>query len=296
MAQNIPNPSSGFGRAIKSILRTLFRLLLALVAGVIIGAALYYGGYLLYTQLRNYQAGLENRISNLEAGRSSTSQRLESSMESINERLAEVEHQQMLDRESLSSLEAGYGSLQQAITSQTGTLEKLTRLEAELENMKGFLGYEATQVAGLVVTQTAPDSPILSLQNEIKVLQAMELLGRARLYLLQSNYGLAAEDVRSARGLVQELQEQAPLYQQDMIQTCNERLERVLTSLPASPVQAAGDLEVAWEMLSQGLPSQPVPASFSGGTAQPEITGSPALSITPTRNITSTPTITPTPR
>jgi hypothetical protein len=100
--------------------------------------------------------------------------------------------------------------------------------------------------------------------------RALDMLGRARLYLAQSNFGLAREDVKSARDLLAALQAESndPALDQAIA-----RLDLSLGNLPAFPIVAAGDLEIAWQILMSGE----APA-----TATPAPTVEPTLEATPT--------------
>jgi len=222
----------------------------------------------------------------LETSQASSGSRLEETSAGLQERVAALEQQQTLNREQFSSIQTNLQSLQQAVATQNQSLKKLDELDAEIAKMTDWLSYEATQVTAMQMTQTAPDSPLRSLRSEIKILRAMELLNRARLFLLQSNYGLATEDIQAARRELVALQAEVPSYQQETVALWIERLDGSLTALPASPVQATSDLDLAWKLLSAGLPIENSLAPVAAATTQPSAGVTPVPAGTATRTPT----------
>lgn len=279
-------PPSRFNLFIKNFVRGLTRLLLVLLLGALIGGVLYFGGVFLYSQFQSSQLQTSERISMLETSQASSGSRLEETAAGLQERVAALEQQQTLNREQLSSIQTNLQSLQQAVATQNQALKKLDELDAEIAKMTDWLSYEATQVTAMQMTQTAPDSPLRSLRSEIKILRAMELLNRARLFLLQSNYGLATEDIQAARRELVVLQAEVPSYQQETVALWIERLDGSLTALPASPVQATSDLDLAWKLLSAGLPVENSLAPVAAATTQPSAGVTPVPAGTATRTPT----------
>src|SRR5258706_43659 len=114
---------------------------------------------------------------------------------------------------------------------------------------------------------------LLELKHEIMITRALDMLGRARLYLAQSNFGSAKQDVQSARDLLVELQTET---EDPLLDMAIERLDLTLGNLPAFPVVAAGDLEIAWQLLITGEAPPPVtPQILSTFTPIPQTTGTP---------------------
>ena len=116
------------------------------------------------------------------------------------------------------------------------------------------------------------------LKREIKITRAVEFLSRARLYLSQSNFGLAKEDVQSARDLLAEVQTENPEYKTDGLNQVMTRLDLALGNLPAFPVIAVGDVDIALQLLMDSLPE-----------------GAAEVAATPTVAVISTAIVTPTP-
>jgi hypothetical protein len=97
------------------------------------------------------------------------------------------------------------------------------------------------------------------------------------LYLAQSNFGLAREDVKSARDLLAALQKESDDAARGQAIA---RLDLALGNLPAFPVVAAGDLEIAWQILMSG--EAPATAATPAPTVEATPMVEPTLEVTPT--------------
>lgn len=168
-------------------------------------------------------------------------------------------------------------TLEKSIEAHSASLTKLDEIQLTLENE----------------IQSTQDETLLELKHEVMFTRALDILGRARLYLAQSNFGLAQIDVQSARNLLAELQ----------VEKNNEahaqaigRLDLALGNLPAFPVVAAGDLEIAWQILMTGTTvnvatATPTPEALSTFTTTPNVVVT--LTSTPETQPTITSTSTP---
>jgi hypothetical protein len=233
---------SRLGRAFLSFIRALFRLIaLALVIGGI-GALLYYG--LPFINQKVIVPIQENRAQ-------------------INKLATEVGTLQKQLNETNSRLDKTNSRMdvvEKSIEAQTASLTKLDEIQAKLENE----------------IQTSHDEVLLQLKHEVMFTRALDMLGRARLYLAQSNFGLAREDVKTARDLLEELQAET---EDEARGQAISRLDLALGNLPAFPVVAAGDLEIAWQILMSGeVPATATPEPIFASTPTIE----PTLEITPT--------------
>ena len=150
-------------------------------------------------------------------------------------------------------------ALEKSIEAHSASLTKLDEIQAMLENE----------------IQSSQDETLLELKREVIMTRALDMLGRARLYLAQSNFGLAQEDVQSANDLLVELQNETG---DEVLNQAVARLDLALGNLPEFPVVASGDLEIAWQILMSGEAST---------------TATPALTSTPEPTLEVTPTLTP---
>lgn len=251
---------SGFGQWVGRFLLFLFRLLLvlallaALAAGLYFGLPLVYQRYILPVQentsqlqeLRAQQEGSEQIIADLQA------------------RLEVIESGQAEHSDSLTDLDGRLSEIETGIATHTQELESLEKIQATLQSQNDAISAE--------------------LEEQVKLLKAMELLSRARLFMYQSNFGLARQDVQIARDLLGSLQLPATDPRAEDVDAVILRLDLTLSNLPDFPVIASDDLDIAWQILLGGAPvvevtSTPPPA--------------PEATFTPTPFSTEEPTATP---
>lgn len=170
----------------------------------------------------------------------------------------------------LDEMNTRISALEGSVEAHTTSIEKLEEMQATLE----------TQL------QMNNDAILLELKHEVMFTRALDILARGRLYLAQSNFGLAKADVQTARDLLAELQAEK---EDAVLAKALERLDLALANLPDFPVVASGDLEIAWQILVSGN----APASTATATATPTATA-PIESATPTPPAVDS-TFTPTP-
>lgn len=154
-------------------------------------------------------------------------------------------------------------ALEKSIEAHTLAIQKLEEMQTTLETL----------------LQANNNKVLLELKNEITMTRALDLLARARLYLAQSNFGLAKTDVQTARDLLAELQNETG---DEALKKVVARLDLALNNLPEFPVIASGDLEIAWQILMTG--EAPVIAT---------VTPAPTLEPAPEPTLEVTPTATP---
>jgi hypothetical protein len=109
---------------------------------------------------------------------------------------------------------------------------------------------------------------------QVRVLKAMELMSRARLFLFQSNYGLAEQDVRAARDILRPLAGGTAFVDGAAIGVAVDRLERTMAALPDFPVAARDDLDIAWLAMLGQVPPAATAAPASSPRQTPQPTGS----------------------
>ncbi len=233
---------SRLGQAFLSFIRALFRLIALALVIVGIGALLYYG--LPFINQKVIVPIQENRVQ---------IDKLAVELDTLQTQLDETNNQ-------LDETNNRMDAVEKSIEAQTASLTKLDEIQATLESE----------------IQTSQDKTLLELKHEVMFTRALDMLGRARLYLAQSNFGLAREDVKTARDLLVELQAET---EDEARGQAISRLDLALGNLPAFPVVASGDLEIAWQILMSGE----APAA---ATLEPTVvstpTVEPTLEITPT--------------
>jgi len=156
------------------------------------------------------------------------------------------------------------------------TIEAHTASIAKLEEMQATLEQEISN---------KNNSVMIALKREIMLTRAIETIARGRLFLSQSNFGLAHDDVKTTRDILEKLIIDAPSYQVDALNQIIMRLDLALSNLPAFPVIAVDDVDIAWQLLMMGLPeseadivatitSTPTPAPIPTFSSTPEATPS----------------------
>ena len=191
----------------------------------------------------------------------------------VKENTAQIENMEAEITELQSQLEE--------LNSRVATLEG--SVEAQTASIQKLEGMQATIEAQL---QENNDAVLLELKHEVMFARALDVLARARLYLAQSNFGMAEIDVQTARDLLAELNAEK---NDAALITALERLDLSLGNLPDFPVVAAGDLEIAWQILLSGeapvVPTStpepftatptPVPSDTFTPTALPPVEATP---------------------
>lgn len=171
---------------------------------------------------------------------------LQSAVDDASSRIDDLEAQSVATGTDLDAVGATVDGLSETTGSIVSRLDDIDTLLAaqttridDLDDLAATLGEEL---------DTAQSATAL----EIEFLKSTELLSRARLFLYQANYGLAAQDVQSARDLLIALQadqgSDGPVAASTLADALT-RIDLVLAALPGRPVAASDDLDIAWRLL-----------------------------------------------
>ena len=219
-SEDRPSFLSRLGQAFVNFLRALLRLIITLVVIAGIGAAIYFG----IPYIRdNFIAPVERNTAQIN--------QLKDQVNQLKDEAAVLQTQ-------LNEMDTRVGTVEKTIEAHTASIRKLDEMQTTLERE----------------TTTQNNSVMIALKREIMLTRTIETLSRARLYLSQSNFGLAREDVQAARDILAELLTDAPTYQVDALNQIIARLDLALSNLPAFPVIAVDDVDIAWQLLMRGLP------------------------------------------
>ena len=267
--QTVPGPS--FGDRVLRFFRFLLQLGALLVILAIISVALYYALPWLYQRYIRPVEQNTVQLSELQSRLEQTEQELAG----LQSRLDDMEAGQRQNAQSLTELDQRVSDIETEIDARTQSLAALEQMQSELQ------------------AQSEADSA--EFQRQINLLKAMELLSRARLFMYQSNFGLARQDVQVARNLLATVQTDAPDSLADDLEAVVLRLDMTLSNLPNFPVVASDDLDIAWQILLSGLPPA-IPTLIETPTLV--VTWSPTpvaadMTITPTPLATLPPSATP---
>jgi hypothetical protein len=210
----------------------------ALIVLILLGAiyaAILYGVPFIYNTFLRPVENNASRLSEVAALQASDAKRLEGEIVTLQERAL--------------TLESRTDAVEIAIAAHDKSLASLESLQSELEQKLNAQDLRLSK----------------ELTYQIDLLRAIDYLSRSRLYLSQSNFGLAREDALSARTLLGELLPSAPVEQTFALTETINRLDLALSNLPAYPVVAVYDIDIAWQYLADGLnavaPTLNAPAS-----------------------------------
>lgn len=267
-----PAPSGPtFGERVARFFRFLLRLVLVFVVLTVIGVGLYLGLPWLY---QRYVVPVEQNTAEMRELRSQQEQTVQE-LTDLQTRLETLETMQNQHDQSLTELDGRVTEIETEVAARTRSLAALEERQSEL--------------------QTQNESSAAELERQIKLLKSMELLSRARLFMYQSNFGLAKQDVQIARDLLGSIEPADSGTLREELGVVLFRLDLTLSSLPDFPVAASDDLDIAWQILLSGLPQETptLPATpTAAGTASP--TPSPAnATVTATLVATVQPSTTP---
>ena len=231
------------------VFRFIVRLFLVALVGAALGAAAYYGAPALYRDYIEPVQTNSQRIAELENAMEQDQADSRSRTAEVGERFAEIEGRQAEQLESFSEMQAETENLQTMLKKQNEEISDLQYSMGRLDTLETDMQQTADAVEALETSLSGTDAPIQRLERQLQLVRAMELLTRARLWLIQDNFGLASEDIQAAIKAVENLAESAPEEEVEALQIIIERLNLALQALPYSPVTAADDLEIAWKLI-----------------------------------------------
>ena len=265
-----PASGSGFGSFLKQLFFFLLRLIviLLLLTGLAIGIA-----YLAPLVYERYVRPVEMNAAQVAALGTQQAQSA-TQIASLQARLATAEAGQAKQGETITNLNGRFQTIEGGIAEHTKRLEALNEMQDALLKTN--------------------EASLAKMDNQIKLLKAMEMLSRARLFLYQSNFGLARQDAQSAREILADLHQAAPEASTPELVEALFRLDLVLKNLPDFPVAASVDLDLAWQVLAQGMPAQ-TPVPTESVTATPMSAPTQSVTPTPAADLTATPAPTATP-
>jgi len=308
---NTSSPSFGrrLVRAAGIFFRAFVRLLAIVLFVALIGVAIFYAIPALYRQyIQPIQISVD-QLSQSQAEQAQINEQILGRLDDIQMRINSLETRSDTGAQTIDELRAGIEAIsptQQAYfgqleSTQTATLAMLDQISAELKTLDDkvtrlstTLDQTNTKVQTLDSQLQAEDAPISVLRRELQIVKAMELLTRSRLFIVENNLGLAKDDLQAARDLMATMKVSASQTQSQ--ENIVARLDLAIGDLPDSPVLAAEDVEIAWQLLLKGLPGEPLIPTSSYEAPTATVTPTPsATQETPQTTSTAEGTPTPTP-
>ena len=265
-----PKPTS------KTIPGILLRLILVLVAGILVGAVIYFAasGWVPYLDQRVFQPIDTNQalVQELKATQNALEIQISSLQTTVDGNQSEIESDIAATLDQLS--------------------EDVVHMQSEVDNNTYFGGTLAPAMIATVSARQDSNSENLSAlataqmrdsgnRQELELLRTLELLTWAHQYILHDNYGLAENELDAARENLSFMITRVPPKQRVVVLEMLNLVDQCIADLPSRPAVAAEKLQLAWHM---GVTEFPFESSYDqGGTVTP------TPYITPTTS-TSTPT------
>ena len=228
-----PRAPSGpsFGERVGGFFRFLLRLVSLLILLSLLSLALYLTLPWLYQKFITPVEQNTIQVKELQSKQAQTEQELAD----LQTKLGTLETVQNGHDGSLTELDKRLSDIETEITARTKSLTELEDMQSKLQEQN--------------------DANAAELDRQINLLKAMELLSRARLFMYESNFGLARQDVQIGRDLLAKIQPDAPRPLADELDAVIQRLDLTLSNLPDFPVAASDDLDIAWQILLSGFAS-----------------------------------------
>lgn len=246
----------------KRFFRVFTRVLLVIIFGMLLGTAAYYGIPALYRDWIQPVQTNSQQIISLEQELSALKEQLQTQESGSAAAFADLEGRLSEQREAIAELQAQSESARVSIDEINTSLEDLESLSGRVDTFESTQSQLQDQLGQLERSLEDVDSPVKQLNRQYQLLRVMELITRARFWMIENNLGLAAEDVTNARQILVVVLEEAT-EQEDLLPII-ERIDQVLLELSDKPVIAADDLEIVWKLLIQATEPQP------GKVIQPE--------------------------
>ncbi len=240
------------GRAVRLLLGLTLAVLLGVGLGVLgyVGLPWLYAGFTepMATRIAQQEAELAGLRATLDQVGAQESERLAE----LDARLATQSAVQQAQQAQIAGLEADLQESQRSLSGLSTSRDRLSRLEAALRELSG-------QVDELQALVAEGVGPLDQLERRMLLTQASLHMLRARLWLIENNAGLTAEELEASRALLARAVEDAPAADQDPLTQVLARLELTLEDLQLRPLIAADDLEIAWQLLTELLAPTALP-------------------------------------
>lgn len=231
------------------VIRGIFRIFLVLFIGVTLGVAIYFSVQALY---RDYVEPMQTtllRIPKIEEELAQDKAIAKKQMGQIGERLAEIEGQLTEHGETLAILLVETDIVRDELEDQGDRIDRLRNIADQVESLSSDLNSVIEKVEALETTLSDVDLPTQQISLQLRMIRAMTVLCKARLWLAEDNLGLAAEEIKIARDLLTSMPEVDSAIEEELLGQIVERLNLALADVRTFPIVAADELEVAWKLM-----------------------------------------------
>ncbi len=240
-------------------LKVLLRLILTLLFGIILGAALYFGFQFVYqelviptqqnaTNLQNLNTRINQQWDLLQEKNKELEDRL-SEMESDHENTTDQISELITDIEKISADLDAYQLQQEDLTKQ---IEKIDQSIIDLMDQNKDLNAQNEDLKASV-EDLEVEKKLQPVYQDLQLFKILLQVNRSRLFLIQNNYGLAEQELELANELLNTLLLSATEEQENEILLWDARLNLAIGHLPDNPILAGDDLEILWSMMANGF-------------------------------------------
>ncbi len=238
------------------VMRFILRLIVVVVFGVVLGAALYLGVPALYRStiepMRANTERIEELQDSLEMGFSTSDKQVER----LGERLAEAEGRLAEQIETTAALQAELDGIGEVLDDQARKISRLTNMSDQLEAITTDLDETIGRVELLEVSLSEVNFPAVEFRRQVRMISAMTMITKARLWLIQDDLGQAAEEISAARELLANSAASMNVVDEEIVLII-ERLDLALADVRTKPILAADELEIAWKLLVEAATPKP---------------------------------------
>jgi len=241
--REVPNELS-FG---KRFLRFLLRLFVVVIIGVALGIGAYYGLPALYRDFIEPIQSNSDRIAALEESVARVQVDFREKNAMIVSDLAGVEGELAQQREDLSELTVGEEGLVSRVTDIEQAMEENELLSNRIDDLEESQRALVVRFDALEESIGDREIPYERLATQLQLLRVMELVTRARLWMMQGNLGEASEDITFAKDVLEALEIDG--RDEETLILIVDRLDQVLLEISLNPIIAADDLEIVWQYL-----------------------------------------------
>ncbi len=238
------------------VMRFILRLIVVVVFGIVLGAALYLGVPALYRStiepMRANTERIEELQDSLEMGFSTSDKQVER----LGERLAEAEGRLAEQIETTAALQAELDGIGEVLDDQARKISRLTNMSDQLEAITTDLDETIGRVELLEVSLSEVNFPAVEFRRQVRMISAMTMITKARLWLIQDDLGQAAEEISAARELLANSAASMNVVDEEIVLII-ERLDLALADVRTKPILAADELEIAWKLLVEAATPKP---------------------------------------
>jgi uncharacterized coiled-coil protein SlyX len=241
--------------AIIRVFRFLFRFTIVVIFGALLGIAVYLGVPAFYREFVEPVRVNTHQIDTLNKELNTLNEDIGSQGTTVDEIEAMLEGTIAAQRETIAELSAQVGALEISIEELKDSAEGIADLDRRLDEVDSVIGDLNSSVGAFGLRIQDANTPVAKFSRQLQLIKAMELLTRARFWFVQDNLGKATEDIQTAKDVVEGVlrssfeNEASSEDEVELLSNIVERLDQALLAIEITPVVAADDLEIVWQLL-----------------------------------------------